>query len=289
MRRLKPGDEELLRRFLSARAESSLFLLSNLRASGLGGGETAYHGDYYGQIDRAGALVAVLAHYWNGNVTVQAAEEADLSALADGFARVVSKPVAGVVGPDRMVAQVAAALGLTDAPLQIDSREGLHALDLARLSIPGSVQGTCVEAGAIDAALLRRWIGDYELETGLGSPDSAQAARLDARTAHLQREGHCWALMVDGEPVSLCGFNARLPDMVQLGPVWTPPEHRGRGHARTLVALCLAAARERGVARAILFTRNPAAEAVYRALGFRRIGMYRLMLFAAPVPVGPPA
>ena len=64
------------------------------------------------------------------------------------------------------------------------------------------------------------------------------------------------------------------PDMVQVGGVWTPPQARSRGYARSAVALSLRAARERGVRRAILFTgdHNVPAIKAYRALGFERNG-----------------
>jgi predicted GNAT family acetyltransferase len=84
------------------------------------------------------------------------------------------------------------------------------------------------------------------------------------------------------DAVSTCCFNARLPDMVQLGNVWTPPELRGRGFARAAVAGALLLARRHDVAEAILFTGdgNHAAQRAYAALGFQRIGDYAILLFA---------
>jgi predicted GNAT family acetyltransferase len=54
------------------------------------------------------------------------------------------------------------------------------------------------------------------------------------------------------------------------------------------VAGALLAARERGVARSILFTgvENRAAQAAYRALGYERIGDYGLVLFESPQRIG---
>jgi predicted GNAT family acetyltransferase len=80
--------------------------------------------------------------------------------------------------------------------------------------------------------------------------------------------------------VAMVGFNARLPGIVQVGAVWTPPEHRRQGLARAAVALHLAEARAERVSRAILFTSNPFAERAYRALGFREVGRFALLIFA---------
>lgn len=53
--------------------------------------------------------------------------------------------------------------------------------------------------------------------------------------------------------------------------VWTRPDQRRRGLARALVALCLEAARERGVSRVSLGT-TPQARALYENLGFAASG-----------------
>ena len=85
-----------------------------------------------------------------------------------------------------------------------------------------------------------------------------------------------------GIPVSCCSFNARLPDMVQIGGVFTPSQHRQRGYARAVVAGALLEARRQGVAAAILFTGsgNEAAQRAYLGIGFEAVGDYAITLFA---------
>jgi predicted GNAT family acetyltransferase len=78
----------------------------------------------------------------------------------------------------------------------------------------------------------------------------------------------------------MCLHNAVLPDAVQIGGVYTPPELRGRGHARAVVATSLTDARAAGATRAILFTPRPDAAAAYRAVGFAPVGHYAVVLFA---------
>ncbi|HAI29666.1 MAG TPA: N-acetyltransferase, partial [Thalassospira sp.] len=63
--------------------------------------------------------------------------------------------------------------------------------------------------------------------------------------------------------------------------VWTPPEERSNGYARILVAKTLLAVRARGVKRAILSTDSEAAAKAYEALGFKKVGRYRLALLRA--------
>jgi len=85
-------------------------------------------------------------------------------------------------------------------------------------------------------------------------------------------------VLAEGRLVSLSAFNASLPDVVQLGGIFTPPDARSRGFGRAGVAGSLLAARERGVSRAVLFTENPAAIRCYESVGFRRVGDYGLVL-----------
>jgi predicted GNAT family acetyltransferase len=60
-----------------------------------------------------------------------------------------------------------------------------------------------------------------------------------------------------------------LPDVVQVGGVYTPPALRGKGHARLALALHLAEARGKGVGRAILYAFSEPAARAYRAIGFQ--------------------
>lgn len=73
-----------------------------------------------------------------------------------------------------------------------------------------------------------------------------------------------------------------LPASLTLGTFWLVrdlyvlPEHRGRGHARTLVEHALTAARAAGARRVSLQTEhdNTPARALYRALGFHEVDGY---------------
>ena len=122
------------------------------------------------------------------------------------------------------------------------------------------------------------WRIAYDIETlgATGSADDRQrsAEFLDGQIA----AGNAWVAIDAGVPVSLSAFNATLPDIVQLGGIYTPPQLRGNGYAKVAVAASLVAARERGASRAVLFTANPSAVRTYEALGFRRVGDYSLVL-----------
>ena len=77
----------------------------------------------------------------------------------------------------------------------------------------------------------------------------------------------------------MTGFNAVLPEHVQVGGVYTPPEGRNRGYARRAVAIHLAEARASGVRHAVLFAASAAAARAYEAIGFQRDGSFALALY----------
>ena len=88
-------------------------------------------------------------------------------------------------------------------------------------------------------------------------------------------------LLMDGDiPLTMTGFNPRLPDIVQIGGVYTPPAWRGRGLARRALALHLAQVQATGVQRSTLFAVSAVAARACRALGFREIGAWSLIVLA---------
>jgi predicted GNAT family acetyltransferase len=87
-----------------------------------------------------------------------------------------------------------------------------------------------------------------------------------------------WVAVLRSEVVSMSAFNAALPDIVQLGGIFTPPQHRGRGHAKRAVAAQLLAARDAGATRSVLFTKNPSAVRCYEALGFELLSEFALVM-----------
>jgi GNAT superfamily N-acetyltransferase len=145
--------------------------------------------------------------------------------------------------------------------------------ELFSIGNPGSAP---FEALAVAPVGVRAAMPGGEPFGGTDSED-ARARSAGFLDAQLAKGDVRVAVRRDGVLVSLSAFNASLPDIVQLGGIYTPPELRGRGYAKVAVAASLLAAREKGASRAILFTSNPSAVRTYEALGFCRIGDYGLV------------
>jgi RimJ/RimL family protein N-acetyltransferase len=295
LRRLVVGDEEALERFLRPRTETSMFLRSNVRAAGLVDRGEPLQGTYLACFE-GDEVVAVAAQAWNGMVLVQAPPEL-LPDVVRAAVLAGGRPVRGISGAWDQCVAARAALGLEGAKeIKVD-REELFSLSLDALVVPGSLSRGEIRVRAPrmeELDLLGRWRAAYSVET-LGLPDAPtlhESTRADIERICRHGDGFV-AERVAGEGqaswpeseglVAFSAFNAHLPDVVQIGGVWTPPALRGRGFARAVVGGSLVLARAQGVSRAILFTSkdNQPARRAYLALGFQVIGDYALMLFAS--------
>lgn len=275
---LRPGDEPALEDFLRGHTDSAMFLRANLRRAGLADRGEVYQGTYAAVVE-AGAVRSVAAHYWNGVMVVQAPQR--LEAVVRLAARKSGRAVGGLSGPLDQVEAAVEVLGLGARAAGREAAERLYALDLDALRVPeplslGLVR--CRRPRDSELGLLAEWRAAYEIEAlGIAEgPGHGRACADDVRRA--RAEGCDWLLEADGAPVAYSRFNAALPDIVQVGGVWTPPALRRRGYARAAVAGSLLDARAGGVARAVLFSANPRAERAYGALGFEVVGAYGLLL-----------
>lgn len=277
-RPIEPFDRSQLDAFLLKHRDTSIFIRSNLQRSGLQFQPNPYHAHYVGAFSGVN-LIGVAAHCWNGMLLIQATEK--IAELARATVPYSGRKVSGFCGPLDQVREAQSALDLSGVPAAINEDEWLYGLDLANIIVPGILQQGAVTVRPplpAERDLLCAWRLAYDIET-LGSTDSPETRERSSRVLDQQiADGNAWVALEKDRPVSLSAFNAALPDIVQLGGIYTPPELRGRGFAKASVAGSLLAARDRGASRAVLFTSNPSAARSYEAVGFQRLGDYGLVL-----------
>jgi len=82
-----------------------------------------------------------------------------------------------------------------------------------------------------------------------------------------------WLVWDDGGLVSIAGYGNPTPSGIRVGPVYTPPEHRGRGYATSLVAGLTAERLAAGLTFCFLFTdlSNPTSNAIYARIGYEPV------------------
>lgn len=143
---------------------------------------------------------------------------------------------------------------------------------------PRSVAGSARLAGERDAELLLAWEDAFGREaeptaTGSSEGEAGRTERHRQRVAARIAEERAFLWEVDGAPVSYVGANVPVADVVRVGPVYTPPEHRGHGYASALVADVSQYALDAGAVACSLFTdlANPTSNKIYQAIGYRPV------------------
>lgn len=274
------ADIDDLNRYLERTPDTSMFLRSNLRHAGIVDDARPYQGTYVG-LYREAALSGVAALYWNGNLVLQC-EPGDAAALAgETLAASLPRACRGLVGPRAILEPVLEIPPFSLRRARMASRQDLYALDLDKLPPEPAIAARVRPATPKDLDVLAEWRHDYLCET-LHEP-SGEPTRRQARQEMIRaiEEGRAFVLAMADNLMAYSGFNATLPDTVQVGGVYCPPGERGLGYARAATQGALLAAKAQGAKRAILFTAedNIPAKRCYEGLGFRRVGDYAIVIY----------
>lgn len=188
----------------------------------------------------------------------------DAAGLAELIDAVRSVPgLRGASGPVEAVDAVVAALW-PDAPAM---RMGQCLFRIGEFVEPVGVTGRARVADDADRDLVRAWFVAFMSEADAVERHAERAAdrSLDA--------GGCFLwLDASGTPVSLAARRPVLGGSARIGPVYTPPQHRGRGYGSAVTAAATRSILAEG-AVPVLFTdlANPTSNKIYRALGYRPI------------------
>ncbi|HEY8114963.1 MAG TPA: GNAT family N-acetyltransferase [Actinomycetota bacterium] len=197
--------------------------------------------------------------------------EAALGPLLEAV--VVDDPeVPGIVGNVPFVEPAAERLaGASGRSAECILFQGVYGLTVVRdvARAPGEPR----PAGPTDRGLLLDWLRAFVTES---VPDPDEAFRRLERTLESRfgiASAGFWLWEDDREPVSLSGFSGPTPTGIRIGPVYTPPEHRRRGYATTLVADQSAWLLEHGHRACFLYTdlANPTSNRIYVDIGYERV------------------
>ncbi len=172
----------------------------------------------------------------------------------------------GVVAPDDLAPAFADAWhGLTGQTARREKALRIFQLDTV-VPVTG-VPGELRRATEADRDLMIAWLGAFAAEAfgedHAGDAERSADARLTTRTSAM----YFWQ---DGEPRSMAGYTGPTPNGVRVGPVYTPPEHRGRGYASACVAVLSQLLLESGRRYCFLFTdlANPTSNHIYQQIGY---------------------
>jgi predicted GNAT family acetyltransferase len=274
------SDAELpaVKAFLERSPETSLFLLSSIRAFGTRLSESMYSGNLKG-LKQGNDFAAVFCLTRGGSVLAQAPGRPELAGEIVRACEMEKIPIRSVLGEwnvSRAIWDVLCADGRVKET--VASKELMYrlAIDEARLDSPPTPLVVRM-MGPADHDQWEQLSADFLKEVGLptlGERDQRMAAFV--RSSGL---GHWWGGFEGERLVSMIGIIALHETTAQIGGVFTPAGVRRRGYSRAVLVRLLQDARKlHGLDRIFLFTDegNVAARTLYESIGFTRFGYFGL-------------
>lgn len=159
--------------------------------------------------------------------------------------------------------------------VEVGQHTRLH--ELGALVPPAPVPGALAPAHEDDLDLVSDWLAAFmgDADEQAGRPRGASAHEMPERAEILRRvhAGDLWFWVDEaGDRVHLTGAGAPAFGVARIGPVYTPPDQRGRGWASNAVAEVSRRLQAAGT-RVCLYTdqANPTSNKVYAALGYRPV------------------
>lgn len=266
--------------FLSYRAETSMFLRSNLAQHGIGMSDHA-HATRFFLWEEDGVVLAIFGLTNEGFALCQApnCRAAGYFAFADA---IKGETVRGLNGPSNQISRLMVALKVAGKEFTINQVEPLLVLELAELA---SVQASIRAPREGDKAILTDWFYNFARETGFaGEEDAKFFAPFLALGAIV--EGGIRLLIENGTPVAMAGVNAIADSRVQIGGVFVPEGMRGRGLGGIVTNALLWELRDWGASSAVLFANNTSALQCYQKLGFSHRAAYRVAMLKKTAVIG---
>ena len=142
-----------------------------------------------------------------------------------------------------------------------------------------NVAGSYRRPTETDRDLLIRWLAAFA-EEALGPLEQVDAAQwVESYFTSATRSGYLWE---DGDvPVCFVSYGNPTAHGIRIGPVYTPPKHRGRGYARACVAVTSQYLLDTGRTFCFLFTdlANPTSNHIYQMVGYNPVNDVEIYLF----------
>jgi hypothetical protein len=218
-------------------------------------------------------VAAALRTGWN-LVLSEVDDPAALELVVDDLA---ADDIPGVTGPpdavDRLAALWTARRGGSVRRLL---EERIYRL--VRVTPPKAAPGRRREAALADRDHIVEWFVAFHDEALPAEGGDAARRRVVDWTPEVRRY---WFWEDGGVPVCMVGAGNPTPNGIRIGPVYTPPQHRGRGYASNLTAAVSQQLLDEGRRFCFLYTdlANPTSNRIYQAIGYRPVADALVLAF----------
>ncbi len=177
--------------------------------------------------------------------------------------------LSGVSGPAASVGEFVSAWGsLTGDRARVSV--AMRVYEAREVVEPRPVAGGLRDAGPQDRELVLDWLEAFVAEASPDDNLEDAGEWIDRNAADPDGRLVLWD---DGATVSLAACGGATPHGIRIGPVYTPPELRGRGYASAVTAELTRQLLAGDHDFCFLFTdlANPTANSIYQRIGYRPV------------------
>ena len=257
--------------FLS-RNEAENNLLLGITSELLRGSSFGGEPPYFAVARRDGEVSAVALRTPPFGVGLALSSDLDAIDLLAEDVRRVFPSIPGAIGPVKAAERfVAKWETLTAQRRKVRANERIYRC--ATVNRARSPRGSMRPFKESDRQLALQWTKLFWTESKLprASNDAEAMIMIDRRIG--DPDGGIFFWEADSEVVSMAGAGGCTPNGIRVGPVYTPPNFRGKGYATALVADLTSLMLERGRSFCFLFTdlANSTSNSIYAQIGYEPV------------------
>ncbi|WP_339213063.1 GNAT family N-acetyltransferase [Ornithinibacillus sp. FSL M8-0202] len=178
-------------------------------------------------------------------------------------------PVPGVLGRSEQANQfVSLWKELSGKKATLHMKQLIYQLD--EVKVTPNPEGKLILATDDHLSIVREWL--YQFGEQANVPISKSRADSMARTYIQNQSLYLWR--VNGEVVSMANNSRKTKNGATINAVFTPEQHKRKGHATSVVAALSQKLLDDGYAFCSLYTdlANPTSNSIYRKIGYYDIG-----------------
>jgi predicted GNAT family acetyltransferase len=223
---------------------------------------------YFASVSESDRVVGVVMRTPPHNLILSMIDDDRALDLIAEDAREVFGGLPGVVGPKEPVAKFAR---LWHEPAEIGIRQRVYRA--SRASPPEGVSGSMRAYEEADRELVIGWMDAFVEEALPSAPPEDSEHWVDRNQSESNPDGGLELWIDEGRPVSFAGYGGLTPNGIRIGPVYTPPELRGRGYGSAVTARVTKDQLESGRDYCFLYTdlSNPTSNRIYVNIGYERV------------------
>jgi predicted GNAT family acetyltransferase len=204
------------------------------------------------------------------NLVLSRAMQHDIGPLTEMLAKQHAQ-FPGIVGPSDIAASFADSWGALTGQKSVEFMDQII-YSLTKVLMPPPVEGSMRLAKPQEAGLAAKWIRAFAEDALPKSEQLSDEAALK-KADDIIGMGRLSVWDVGGRPVAQAAVSG-TENVARISMVYTPPEERGHGYAKAIVAHLSQQQLDSGKSMCCLYAdaRNPVSNSIYRKIGYEFIG-----------------